>query len=1404
MSAKPKRTRTDVRPFGYYDQHFRHWLKPYLPDWHYPETGVEIEPLDIVPAHTERPEDSLVYFVLRRAPGDNASFHTHVPADSWSLCNSLLDEHGRNADNPIELTHTQLRVRLLCLLLDRPESIFEKDEALDVKTLTLLLSTDEIVLPEIQTLISSRLVHTLQRALAGILLIKKKRKRKQELCQQVCDLLDTERSHYSKATATALMLDFLWQAAVLYTETDCRASLEHIGSLLELADRGYIPALLYAIRRTNAILRQGQKRHSGWGSTPAVTALRQRMKRQLELACERIKIINPLRLQEFEALVALQDDDIVDLGIYTQEGASFRLEQLHQGELDAGDVQPLLKALMFYGYNFPELPEAAITSGVASFAREVGDVRGPFVLAANIANCAVSVGNKDIIEMLLDELDAHCRKLPRPLAFNEITFLFSPHNVSGEQGVHVGGHWQPGCLPGKHERTYDGPLLPYPGHYPWLPARLTALHLEASELNNSEFGYGNFIILALLFERPAWKYIQPIFFGNPKYHFSMSAQTMNALVAFFELAAESGGPLLGSKLRRFLVMAINDRFEPGPFKLEPLLEEIRACQPPGSPIYLFCRFVKAVCETSRRYLSPTYNLPELGRRHQIIAPLIEVAEAGYLPAIDVIDDMLDEQTGILQPGTLPKKELEQLYNNLSLVLVMKALIQLQLHFPEQAKVDCQVDRLVDRTPKKTARSRAKSKASTRAEREDMFGRLLTLEAIDEMLPRVGNCKPSTRTRGHVRPRSGSDVQYEGAVLEFCDPGCNLLVSALQNAFRRATTISAPENLLACALYMLFFSEPEFDIYRKIFFDPDADDCMDSNPGAMESTLCLSVDNPLLIPAIFHSMQLVINGRYDGYASFSELDQHITAFRKQRDNPGAAFCTLFFTFLRSVMEAAYLWRNQDSPDPEGMLEPVIKVAEAGYFPAVKLIEQLIAPDHGLFVGCGSIKRARNKIKARLNKIPQSVAVFEVEPPCRKKASESSQSTVGTGDRQNLRRILDNDNKGNNLLPKDKQWLQQKHDVMHLLVQPGESCQVNWLIHGCKARDIQLASLQHYLVDHLNEGNLRKGKEIVQEMLKKDEAQGLLRAHICDRPMLGAGIVLASCRYEGNLDFRNYYRQMREIICRDQWVLILAEACLQFGQHLKYKGAMPTWFQYISCFLAREVTVNGDCIFPGSVEQDRLLFLLTDDDGRCACFKHWLRECQTGTMTGISKKMKSALLRVNDRLVSGDFVWPPADTAAAVIPPPVTAITTGGRKKHGRRKAGSQDFAACATISGQPMLVATVPDWQFNDRLAAQQKADELLHDTKENRDLAVQCPICMMAFCWNKYAPKSMPCCSTNLCSTCIGRMFEGGKQDANCWYCRSRVQKSIVEQTAVNRVLMGAIEILDDLHMLPGNNAASR
>ncbi len=1368
-----------------------------------------------------------MYFVLQARHSNPDKAGCYAAADAWQLCNSMLNGPGRLEGSAEFTTQVQFRFRILCLLLDRPESAFVMVEGLSERVLLKLWREWRTVLPDIQQLTSVSLVHTLQQALAGIMLLRKNNRAVE--CEQVCELLDTEAKHHGIVTATAQMLDFVRQVAQLSIKTECQTTSGDVLQLLDLADSGYIPALLYAIQKTNVILRRGDQKHASWLQAGIVTAIRQRIKRQLEVGCERFRIIYPERLQELKALAVLHDTCRIDEQVYSSGGVPLVTELFNDGRPGPfprpEEIQALAVRLKYYGYNI-SLDRKEISTTTED-SHSTGMAITPDQITDNIKQLSESEGNEDRISDLLEQLTA-CYSPAAPLSgtpFNYVSLELSPCGLTEEGLVEINSSWKKISCAGPSEQGFDSPLLRYPGIYPNLPAKLVKLHLNVTKHIHHEDIRWHYTLLALLFEKPSWEYYYPVFFASPEHSLWDSPLTSEPKRDFFNLSSHDGGKALQTALCEFVMLAVNSRFDSNVAALELGLKKIRNLLPADSPVYLFCSFLNAVCETSRRFHSSTYKSQ---RPHQVIKPLIDVAESGYFPAIDLIDSMLDEKTGILPVSKMSPAEQQLQKADLMMTRVMKTLYQFDQSVPCEGAEVCTVPTaeypggvLIGSKALRSGNSSGGLK-----EQECIPAHSKTLEAIARMLPDDGGLRPKTRVSLHTRvleksAAAATTTLYQGALLEFSNPDCSRLISVMRDSFIRSPDIKGDGHLLAYALFLLYFSEPDLAVYRKLFFVPGAGPRTCPEPEMLQSKLCIAIDDPQLAQSLCFSLHQILTGHNTGYDNFRALGPHIWCFREQGDSAESVFCYLFFSFLQSVMEAANLWRAQASPAPETVLEPLIRVAEQGYFPAVKLIEEMLDKKTGLFDPGRQLQQQKARICARLEgfKRPELHGNGDLftETASKKKSRRvrnGQQVEPQESDRKHLSQILKSDNKGNNPAAADKSWLREHQVMIRKMASPEEQWHVTWLVHGYQGRDVQLESLKHYLVTHLNEGNLKKAKEILQLIRSNTETLDELRHRIHHDSGLGASVVLVATQYEANQTYRDCRQLIAQLIDPDQWELVLIDAGIKQQKYLKckLKGGLAPWFQRISCFLVRQVLASDGCVFPEREVKAGIVVLLADDQPRREDFEKWLKYCSETVIPGISKTTREALKCFNNLEVDGNSSQHQQGLAVAQTrvseakPMPASDRDRGRRKKKRCAVMPPPSLQPATPVSpssipASSQVAGLTASGQINPVIPADKKAAS--RNPMQRLIDSVQCIICLESFGWNGYEAKPMPCCGKDVCAACLKKQSGHENVSGQCSNCKKEInlQPEDIDNIPPNRGLMSVVDSLVEMGQIEATRA---
>ncbi len=408
-----------------------------------------------------------------------------------------------------------------------------------------------------------------------------------------------------------------------------------------------------------------------------VQRLLQKIHYALDGVIDRFVTIAPGRLPELSVLKVLFDQKQV-LQYLNHQTVYFNCLQealpdvVVLGEPDA--YQELKKTLQFYHYQLviaregicSQTVEPMQTMSVGGMTLLVGDpFREPLeslqasdaTLAAGVVKQRLSARNETGLKPYCKILVESCRQPPRTeprnLFIDTILRELSPSEIYGNNKAEA-HPWSLERVPTAITRRqgFDAPLLHYPAYPEYnLWADLLEMHEACLEREYDDLALRHFTQLALLFVKPQWRYYRRLFFCPDRNPYS-NPHDRNE---YYDVAGPWGKlllPLLEKVVDEVLYGHENNFKNYSVLAKDPLLKMRQAGYDfENQPVYLFVQFIKAMMRTAHLYRTQAHR-----DAIQIIEPVYEVVKQGYLPGVDIIDDMLKPASGLFDESARERAE----------------------------------------------------------------------------------------------------------------------------------------------------------------------------------------------------------------------------------------------------------------------------------------------------------------------------------------------------------------------------------------------------------------------------------------------------------------------------------------------------------------------------------------------------------------------------------------------------------------------------------------------------------------------------------------------------------------------------------------------------------------------------
>ena len=621
-----------------------------------------------------------------------------VIPDAFKISAYLEDYILDKAMYSTQYTDFSMQLMILYLLLGRPEWVVWDDEELSTSALIDLWKGRALAFPALNEAGTRQLIEVLSKVLAGILLVD--RNDFQGNPQQIKELISVEQHCHEKNNLVWKLLQFLDIVVddKIYQD-DNPITPNDIEKMLELAQSGYIPAVLYAIKKINYGLERSYNEHLLRINSPEWVSVRLKIWRLLVNFNKRIKLLSPCRVDEFRILEDLYnlDHDIIFIVDHNTGKLVPHITVVNASSAGRKDQNILKKVMDFYGYSFACHPDNQDEfEGLAIADRTIDPALS---LAATSNRSETLIKNKKISELvkqvrdqiktdegerLVEENFVEIKRLlkDRGNDFKELCFDLnamllevSPSKTIDRAYVYL--QQESVCLKVTEKPIFNAPLLGFGKHDRYRVAEhLIEMHEIILDRGYDSMVYWNYCMLVILFQEPQLERYRRIFFDKSNKREKIPDAYLDNV--FWMLPSAVHPVKIQSLLIKTLHHAVNEmtvnKVRNSREAINKSLAEIKdAGLKFNSPVRHWADFINAIMLTTRKMHS--------GRNQRtlksLLDPLIEVANSGYIPAFRFIMELTS--SNLFDQSLIDAEQggMSDINNALSPVAAMCLLYQMQ-------------------------------------------------------------------------------------------------------------------------------------------------------------------------------------------------------------------------------------------------------------------------------------------------------------------------------------------------------------------------------------------------------------------------------------------------------------------------------------------------------------------------------------------------------------------------------------------------------------------------------------------------------------------------------------------------------------------------------------------------------
>ena len=655
----------------------------------------------------------------------------------------------------------------------------------------------------------------------------------------------------------------------------------------------------------------------------------------------------------------------------------------------------------------------------------------------------------------------------------------------------------------------------------------------------------------------------------------------------------------------------------------------------------------------------------------------------------------------------------------------------------------------------------------------------------QMPPPFVALKPQPLRRRYEQQPETLECIYRGPLLAIERESDARVLELLLDIFKERHLLCSSSFILWHYITLsVFFFPPDLSHIKAVFFEKKT--LIPITPHTKRLFFRAENEN-------FQAIALLNKKAYIGLTADGCTENYLQQISPSSTNP----ILLFARFVDAILLSAYKYQQPDAT-PYHVLLPILQIAERGYVPALSLLKQMIDKTYQFLptsqwkkiqqstnikrriAALDNIFRAEELLDTSNTKLLSTSNTFDSkpeehsQPEAITKTTPLSQPRAQTSKGKRLKVTgatpvnskPDLTNRCHILLAKDNQGTLLTHDEMKQLNEiyristdqklGDNKYQVSWIIHGCREHTDFIRCLTHYLVLHLNPGNIQKGAGHLKKLLANRNKEIMLQALDSsqrDSIVLSSGLLIASCMLsspEHTNDIQHLIRHRSNL----QAVLLTT---IESIKELKFTSRTfpqkDKWHKLV-VFLAQEISQTPDQFVTYMLEEDKKTSI--------PYMTQWINEsCQQQPhIAGFGKGMKTKLLSIQQRL----------------SPAVKETCKPKAEKKHVKNK--KRPHQPSAESESSPHSVILPP------RSEPPPKSD-----SSKEQSAPLDCHICFYEYTEEgDNCPRTLPC-GHEFCTGCLIKIL---KPSAVCPICKHEAFKNIKAVTELPK----AFRVIDLLKYL--------
>ena len=171
------------------------------------------------------------------------------------------------------------------------------------------------------------------------------------------------------------------------------------------------------------------------------------------------------------------------------------------------------------------------------------------------------------------------------------------------------------------------------------------------------------------------------------------------------------------------------------------------------------------------------------------------------------------------------------------------------------------------------------------------------------------------------------------------------------------------------------------------------------------------------------------------------------------------------------------------------------------------------------------------------------------------------------------------------------------------------------------------LEHYLGEHLVEGNIKNGAKALQQLMDVQDGTAALRARVAVNPGLLSGILMAAVSLDQSQMHGTCCSRLKKIIPSDFWNKTVIKSSIKIMGWIKAEGKQSALVSHIALFLVQQAVLQDRFLEfhagQGGKPAKELVVCLVSGEKQVDDYIRWLDLCCERSVQGIAGGLRDKL-------------------------------------------------------------------------------------------------------------------------------------------------------------------------------------